>query len=70
MNDLSDKGFADRAHINTTDSDELHRWSRQFRVPKEELLRVIEKVGNAASAVRKELDRVREQKKLKAAVRP
>lgn len=56
MDDLSDKGFADRSHINTADDRDMRRWSKQLRVTKDQLMRLIEKVGNSVSAVRKELE--------------
>jgi hypothetical protein len=44
-----------RSKISLEDDDIKH-WTRHFGVTKEELLRVIERVGNSAAAVRKELD--------------
>jgi hypothetical protein len=34
---------------------EVHYWTRHLRVSRDELQRAIEKVGNSAAAVRKEL---------------
>jgi hypothetical protein len=36
--------------------EELRYWSKHLGVTPEELLRLVEKVGNSASAVRKELE--------------
>lgn len=46
---------ADRCSINTKSNDEIRQWAKHLRVEKEELQSVIEKVGNSAAAVRKEL---------------
>ena len=51
----------DRAHIATSDPEEVKCWSKHLRVTPGELLRLVEKVGNAAAAVRKELDYERQQ---------
>jgi uncharacterized protein DUF3606 len=39
--------------------DEFKHWVRHFGVTKDELTRVVEKVGNSAAAVRKELAAVK-----------
>ena len=46
-----------RSHINMDADDEVKYWSKHLGVTREELQRLVDKVGNAASAVRKELGR-------------
>jgi hypothetical protein len=49
------KSPPDRSKIEMGHPDEVKPWSKHFGVTPEELQRVIEKVGNAAAAVRKQL---------------
>lgn len=49
----------DRDRIVVGDADQVKYLCRHFGVREEELLRAIDKVGNSASAVRKELGRER-----------
>jgi len=53
--DLLDKGRRDRSHIAMGQRHEVQYWTRHLGVSKDELQRAIEKVGNSAAAVRKEL---------------
>jgi Protein of unknown function (DUF3606) len=53
--DLLNKGQRDRSHIAMGQPHEVHYWTRHLGVSKDELQRAIEKVGNSAAAVRKEL---------------
>jgi hypothetical protein len=53
--DLLDKGQRDRSHIAMGQSHEVQYWTKHLGVTKEELRRAIDKVGNSAAAVRKEL---------------
>ena len=46
----------DRSKIDISDEEQMKRWSKTLNVPREELLRAIETVGNAAAAVRKEIE--------------
>lgn len=48
-------GFQDRGKINMEAPHEVQYWARHLNVSKELLLRAVEKVGNSAAAVRKEL---------------
>jgi hypothetical protein len=48
-----------RSHIASDDESELKYWTRHFGVTRDELKNVIEKVGNSAAAVRKELEAIR-----------
>lgn len=52
---LLDKGRRDRSHISMGQRHEVQYWTRHLGVSKDELQRAIEKVGNSAAAVRKEL---------------
>ena len=45
----------DRSKINMNQIHEVRHWTKHLNVSKEELQKAIEKVGNSAAAVRKEL---------------
>jgi hypothetical protein len=49
------RGQPDRSRINMHEDYEIKYWTRHLGVTREELQRLVDKVGNAASAVRKEL---------------
>jgi len=53
--DLAHKGQHDRSHIAMDEEFELRHWKKHFGVTKEELQNAVDKVGNSAAAVRKEL---------------
>jgi hypothetical protein len=53
--DLLNKGQRDRSHIAMGQSHEVQYWTRHLGVTKDELQRTVDKVGNSAAAVRKEL---------------
>ena len=53
--DLLDKGQRDRSHIAMGHPHEVQYWARHLGVTNDELQRTVEKVGNSAAAVRKEL---------------
>jgi hypothetical protein len=55
VDDLNKKGAGDRSKINM--DYELKYWTKQLGVSKEELQKAVDKVGNSAAAVRKELGR-------------
>lgn len=55
MDDLNKTGFQDRGKINLHEPDELHYWAKHLNVSKEALQKAVDKVGNSAAAVRKEL---------------
>jgi hypothetical protein len=57
MDDLKKKGPADRSKINMHEVWEVDYWTKELGVSKDELQRVIAKVGNSTAAVRKELGR-------------
>jgi hypothetical protein len=49
------RGQPDRSKINMGEDYEVKYWAKELGVTREELQRVIDKVGNSAAAVRKEL---------------
>lgn len=55
MNELSDKGQRSRSHIAVDDEENMHRWAKHFQISEEELRTTIDRIGNSASAVRKEI---------------
>jgi Protein of unknown function (DUF3606) len=55
MNVVKKRRMADRAKINMHEDWVLKYWTRELGVDKERLGRLVEKVGNSAAAVRKEL---------------
>jgi hypothetical protein len=55
MDDLQKKGPADRSKVNMHEAWEVDYWTMELGVSKDELQRVVKKVGNSAAAVRKEL---------------
>jgi hypothetical protein len=55
MDSLTKKEQPDRSKINTHQPHELKYWMRELGVSKEELEKVVDKVGDSAATVRKEL---------------
>jgi hypothetical protein len=55
MDDLKKKSAQDRSKINMHQPYEVKYWTKELGVDKEQLQRLVEKVGNSAAAVRKEL---------------
>ena len=55
MDDLKNKGQQDRSKINMHEDHEVKYWTRQLGVSKEQLHNAVDKVGNGAAAVRKQL---------------
>ncbi|NOJ48245.1 DUF3606 domain-containing protein [Bradyrhizobium archetypum] len=55
MDNLAKRDSPDRSKINMHESWEVKYWIRELGVSKEELQRVVDKVGNSAATVRKEL---------------
>jgi Protein of unknown function (DUF3606) len=45
----------DRSKINMSEDYEVHYWTKHLNISKEELQKAVDKVGNSAAAVRKEL---------------
>ena len=52
---LTTREQPDRSKINMNQIHEVRYWAKHLNVSKEELQKAIEKVGNSAAAVRKEL---------------
>jgi hypothetical protein len=55
MSGLTRKETADRSKINLHQPHEVRYWTRHLDISQDELRKAIDKVGNAAAAVRKEL---------------
>jgi len=55
MDDLKKKGPQDRSKINMHEDYEVKYWTKELGVSKEKLQKAVDKVGNSAAAVRKEL---------------
>lgn len=51
-----------RSHIAIEDEVETKYWIKHLGVTRDELQRVVDKVGNSAAAVRKELEAIRDRK--------
>jgi hypothetical protein len=56
MSGLTKRETADRSKINMHQPREVKCWSRQLGVSRQRLQALVEKVGNSAAAVQKELD--------------
>ena len=52
---MLNRGEPDRSKINMSEDYEVQYWAKHLGVSKEKLAQVVEKVGNSAAAVRKEL---------------
>jgi 3-oxoacyl-[acyl-carrier-protein] synthase III len=57
MDQLTRRDTPDRSKINMHERREMKYWARELGVSHAELQKAIEKVGNSAAAVRKELAR-------------
>jgi uncharacterized protein DUF3606 len=55
MDDLKIKGAADRNRINMHEAWEVDYWTKELGVSKDELEKLVKKVGNSTAAVRREL---------------
>ena len=55
MDNLTKRDQPDRSKINMSEDYEVKYWLKALGVSKGELQRAVEKVGNSAAAVRKEL---------------
>ena len=56
MDSLTQKEQFERSKINVHAPDELKCWAHELGISKDELRKIVEKVGNSAAAVRKELE--------------
>ncbi|WP_065754352.1 DUF3606 domain-containing protein [Bradyrhizobium paxllaeri] len=52
---LTTREQPDRSKINMNQIHEVRYWTKHLNVSKEELQKAVEKVGNSAAAIRKEL---------------
>ena len=52
---LLHRGQPDRSLINMNEDHEVRYWTKHLNVSREDLQRAVDKVGNAAAAVRKQL---------------
>ena len=52
---LTKRDQPDRSKINMKQDYEVHYWTKHLNISKEELHKVVDKVGNSAAAIRKEL---------------
>jgi hypothetical protein len=55
MDDLKKKGSQDRSKINMHEPLEVKYWTEELDVDKDQLQKLVDKVGISAAAVRKEL---------------
>lgn len=55
MDNLTKKGQPDRSRINLSEDFEVKYWTKHLGVSREQLEKAVEKVGNSAATVRKEL---------------
>lgn len=55
MDSLKKRGQPDRSKIAMSEAHEVRYWTKHLDVSQDELARAVDKVGNAAAAVRKEL---------------
>jgi 3-oxoacyl-[acyl-carrier-protein] synthase III len=55
MDNLKLKGSQDRSKINMREPREVQYWTKHLKVSTEQLQSAVDKVGNAAAAVRKQL---------------
>jgi len=56
MNNLTKREAPDRSKINVHEPSEAKYWAHELGISKEQLRKLVEKVGNSATAVRKELE--------------
>lgn len=57
MGSLARKETPDRSKINMHSAQEMRCWAHEFGITREQLRKLVDKVGNAAATVRKELQR-------------
>jgi hypothetical protein len=55
---LTKRVMPDRSKITVTSEDEIKYWIKHFGITREQLGRAVERVGNSAASVRKELRNV------------
>jgi hypothetical protein len=55
MDNLTKRDTPDRSKINMSESWEVKYWTRELGISRAELQKIVDKVGNSAATVRKEL---------------
>ena len=55
MNNLKKRPLPDRSKINMQESTEVKYWTKELGIDTDQLQHLVDKVGNSAAAVRKEL---------------
>jgi len=55
MDNLTKRDTPDRSKINMGESWEVKYWTRELGISRDELQKIVDKVGNSAATVRKEL---------------
>lgn len=55
MIDLKKRASPDRSKINMQESTEVKYWTKELGINRDQLQKLVDKVGNSAAAVRKEL---------------
>jgi hypothetical protein len=55
MDNLTKRDTPDRSKINMSESWEVKYWTRELGISRVELQKIVDKVGNSAATVRKEL---------------
>ena len=60
MNGLTRRQKPDRSKINLDDGREAKGWARELHIGRNQLRAIVEKVGNSAAAVKKELARLQD----------
>jgi hypothetical protein len=58
VDDPSKRGTPDRSKISMSEDHEVRYWAKHLGVTRDELQRAVDKVGNSAAAVRKELGKL------------
>ncbi|QOZ32815.1 DUF3606 domain-containing protein [Bradyrhizobium sp. CCBAU 53421] len=62
MDSLTKKDQFERSKINLHAPDQIKCWALELGISKEELRKVVDKVGNSAAAVRKEREANRDER--------
>jgi hypothetical protein len=55
MDNLTKRDTPDRSKINMSESWEVKYWTRELGISRAELQKIVDKVGNSAATVRKEI---------------
>jgi Protein of unknown function (DUF3606) len=55
MDDLKKRASPDRSKINVHEPHEIKYWTKELGVSRDQLQKLVDKIGNSAASVRKEL---------------